>query len=158
MLPLLLLLQSPAVPPVPPGGQPAPATVMAEPVALLIAAADRDGDARTTRAELDDALARSFAQVARGGSDIGYLAFADWAERELGSRTALPSPFEVDRDNDNRITLAELQARMASLFDRFDADRDGAVSRAELLTLRGAAPAERGRRGEAEGRPTPPPR
>lgn len=137
MLPLLLLLQTPAAPPpgTPPSNAPAPATVMAEPLALLIAAADADGDARTSRAELSASLARSFAAVAKGQKDIGYLAFADWARRELGSPTALPSPFEVDRDGDNRITLAELQTRLTAVFARLDGDKDGFLTRAELLTI-----------------------
>lgn len=167
MLPLLLLIQTPPVPPpgVPavPSNAPAPATVMAEPLALLVAAADGDGDARTSRAELSASLARSFAVFARGQADIGYLAFADWAKRELGSPTALPSPFEVDRDGDNRITLAELQGRLAAVFGRLDTDKDGHLSRAELLSIRvtgpGPAPGgpddrrrDRGRDRQPEGR------
>lgn len=146
MLPLLLLLQSPVPPPGDPAipsadrNAPAPATVMAEPLALVIAAADVDGDARTSRAELAAALAKSFAAVAKGQKDIGYLAFADWAKRELGSPTALPSPFEVDRDSDNRITLIELQTRLNVVFDRLDTDKDGFLTRAELLTIQGARP------------------
>lgn len=162
MLPLLLLLQTPAAPPpgAPPvpSNAPAPATVMAEPLALLIAAADADGDARTSRAELSASLARSFAAFARGQADIGYLAFADWAKRELGSPTALPSPFEVDRDGDNRITLAELQGRLAAVFDRLDTDKDGHLSRAELLSIRVTGPGgpddrRRDRDRRPEGRP-----
>ena len=145
LLPLLLLLQTPPNAP-PPGtaGEPpsnlAPATVVAAPLARVIAAADADGDARTTRAELSAALARSFAAVAKGGKDIGYIAFADWAKRELGNPSALPSPFEVDRDGDNRITPAELQNRFSVIFDRLDADKDGALTRTELLTIRAGAP------------------
>lgn len=144
LLPLLLLLQSPAAPPPGATDEPpsnlAPATIVAEPLALVIAAADADGDARTTRAELSAALARSFAALAKGGKDIGYIAFADWAKRELGNAGALPSPFEVDRDGDNRVTLLELQTRFNLIFDRLDTDKDGALTRAELLTIRAAAP------------------
>lgn len=144
LLPLLLLLQTPAAPPPGAPGEPpsnlAPATVVAEPLALVIAAADADGDARTSRAELSAYLARSFAAVAKGGRDIGYIAFADWAKRELGNPSALPSPFEVDRDGDNRITPAELQTRFGLVFDRLDIDKDGALTRAELLTIRAGGP------------------
>jgi len=55
----------------------------------------------------------------------------------------LPSPFEVDRDGDNRITLAELQTRFAQFFTRFDRDKDGILTRSELITIRAAAPGER---------------
>ena len=67
---------------------------------------------------------------------LGYLAFADWAERWLGDRNALPSPFELDTDGDNAVTLAELDAGMGRIFDRLDRDKDGYVTRTEALTIR----------------------
>ena len=114
-----------------------PATMVVEPVAMMIAAFDSDGDGRTTRAEMEAGVKRSYDLIdtTHQGS-IGYLQFADWAERWLGDRNALPSPFDVDKDSDNRITLAELQAHFSRLFSRFDRDRDGAISRAEALTIR----------------------
>jgi len=140
----LLLLSVPAMAqrapdptaPTPPVTQPPSATIMAEPVALMIAACDADGDALVTRAELHACVAHSFASIdtAKSGA-IGYIAFADWAERWLGDRTALPSPFETDTDGDNKITLAELQAKLDRIFDRLDRDKDGALKRSELLTL-----------------------
>jgi len=151
-----LLLQA-AAPPSSPGapavtprgpGQP-PATLMFEPVAMLIASFG-DGAGRTSRAAMQAGVARTFAAVdTAGAGSLGYIAFADWAERWLGDRNALPSPFEVDADGDNRITLAELQAAFARTFDRLDVDRDGQLTRAELLTIRGLAggdPTERGKR------------
>lgn len=125
------------IPSVPPGpGQPA-ATIIAEPAAMMIAACDADGDARVTTAELTTCVAKSFAgtEGAATGS-IGYIAYSDWALKWLGDRNALPSPFTVDADNDNRITLAELQGQFAKLFARFDIDKDGVVTRAELLTIK----------------------
>ncbi|MES2059156.1 MAG: EF-hand domain-containing protein [Pseudomonadota bacterium] len=138
----------------PPGpGQPA-ATIVAEPVALMIAACDADGDARVTAAELTACVAKTFAgtEGAASGS-IGYIAYSDWALKWLGDRNALPSPFTVDADNDNRITLAEMQAQFAKLFARFDVDKDGVATRAELLTIKsgfrdqGGPGGEHGKRG-----------
>lgn len=120
-----------------------PASIVAEPAALLIAACDADGDARTTAAELDACLARSFGSAA----SLGYIGYADWSQKWLGDRAALPSPFTVDTNGDDRITLAELQAQFASLFARFDTDRDGATTRAELVTIRGNTGGDEGRRG-----------
>ncbi|MCP3735824.1 EF-hand domain-containing protein [Sphingomonas sp. RP10(2022)] len=144
LLPLLLQTAAPlpagAVPAAP--GQP-PATLVVAPVAMAIAAFDANGDGRTTRAELEAGVARSFAAIDTGGSgSLGYIAFADWAERWLGDRNALPSPFEVDTDGDNRITLAELQAAFARVFARLDVDKDGSVTRKEVLTIRAMAPRE----------------
>ncbi|WP_322965684.1 EF-hand domain-containing protein [Sphingomonas fuzhouensis] len=114
-----------------------PATMVVEPVAMMIATLDADGDGKTTRAEMEAGVKRSYDAIdtTHQGS-IGYLQFADWAERWLGDRNALPSPFDVDKDSDNRITLAELQAHFSRLFSRFDRDHDGAISRAEALTIR----------------------
>ncbi|MBX3594255.1 MAG: EF-hand domain-containing protein [Sphingomonas sp.] len=132
---------SPAGAPAPPGQAQAPIPLMiAEPVAMAIAAFDADGDAVVTRAEFDAGVRRSFESVAKGQPSIGYIAFGDWADRWLGNRNALPSPFEVDSDGDNRITLAELQARFDLFFTRFDGDKDGRIVRSELLTLRPAQP------------------
>jgi hypothetical protein len=126
-------------------------TMVVEPVAMMIAACDADGDGRVTRAELSPCVARSFAAVdtTHSGS-IGFIGYSDWALKWLGDANALPSPFSVDADNDNRITLAELQTALASAFDRLDKDHDAVLTRAELLTIRanpGGATDGRGKRG-----------
>ncbi len=139
---LALLLQA-AVPPPAPPGQP-PATMVVEPVATMIAAFDKDGDARVTKAERETGVRHSFESIDKDGSGkLGYIAFADWAERWLGDRNALPSPFETDSDGDNQITLAELQAKFAEIFARLDRDNDGVLTRAELLTIRAVVPSNR---------------
>ncbi|MBM3927354.1 MAG: EF-hand domain-containing protein [Sphingomonadales bacterium] len=132
--------------------RPAPATVVAEPVALFLAAADRDHDGRTTRAEMHQTLTQTTATDPAWTTGIGFIAYSDWAERWLGDRNGVPTPFDLDRNGDQKVTFAELSDRFDALFTRFDADRDGTVSRAELLTVRttpyGRPDAERrGRRG-----------
>ena len=120
--------------------QPTPATLVVEPVAMFIAACDADGDARVTREELHRCVARSCAAIDTGHADtLGYIAFADWAEKYLGDRNALPSPFETDANGDNRVSLAELDAKFDAIFTRLDRDKDGFLTRAELLTIRGDA-------------------
>ncbi|HVI99138.1 MAG TPA: EF-hand domain-containing protein [Sphingomonas sp.] len=125
------------VPYVRPLGQPPISTMVVEPVAMMLAACDADGDARVTRDETHACIAKSFAAIdtAKAGS-LGYIAYSDWAERYLGDRNALPSPFETDADHDNRITSAELTARLDTIFDRLDRDKDGILTRAECLTIR----------------------
>ena len=136
-----------------------PATLMVEPAAMFITACDQDGDGRTNRAELDDCVARSFAAIDTAHANtLGYLGYADWQKRWLGDQGALPSPLEVDRDGDNRVSLAELQAHFAKLFARFDKDHDGGVTRAEALTIRAFAadghdPREGGPRRPRRGGP-----
>lgn len=157
MLLAFLLLQAavpatpvvPVTPVVPAGPAQPPATFVVEPVGMAIAGFDADGDGRTSRAEAEAGVRRSFAAIDTGNSgSIGYIAFADWAERWLGDRNALPSPFEVDTDGDNRITLAELQATFARIVARLDVDRDGSLTRKELLTIRAMAGRPMGPRGK----------
>jgi len=117
--------------------QPPDQTMMVEPAAMLIATFDADGDGKITRAEMAAGLARTFNAVDTDHKgSIGYIQYGDWALIWLGDRNALPSPFEVDGDHDNRITLAELQARFDRTFARLDANHDGVLTHAELLTIR----------------------
>jgi hypothetical protein len=150
LLALAAQIVAPAAP-VPPR-QPG-ATIVAEPAAMLIASCDANGDGRTSRAELAACIARTFAGAdpAHSGS-IGYIGYSDWAQKWLGDRNALPSPYGVDSDNDNRITLVELQAQFDILFNRFDLNKDGAVTRAELVTIRSAAVQQDAVGGKRRGR------
>lgn len=137
-------------------GQPQ-STIIAEPVALMIAACDANADAKVTRAELAACVKHSFASIDTGNTgSIGYISYSDWALMWLGDRNALPSPFTVDADGDNRITLAELEAQFDTLFARFDTNKDGTLTRAELLTIKamavGERPDPRGKRGAKPAR------
>jgi len=112
-------------------------TVIVEPAAMMIAAFDSDGDARVTRAEFDAGLKRAFDSADTNHQGwLGYIAYSDWQERWMGDRNTVPSPFEVDRDGDNKISFAELAERFDLLFTRFDADKDGVLVRKELVTIR----------------------
>ena len=158
----LFLLAAPAAaqmqaPPQDDGRRPPPfrqgPTIVAEPVALAIAGFDADQDGIVTRAELIAGAKRSFASVANGAKDIGYIGYSDWALRWLGDPNALPNPFEVDADRDNRITLDELTAALLFAFDRFDKDRDGRLTRAELVTVRATMFGTDGPRPGKKGKP-----
>jgi hypothetical protein len=123
-----------------PGQAQPPATMVVEPVAMAIAAFDANGDGRTSRAEMEAGVRRSFDAIdtAHAGK-LRYLDFAEWALRWLGDRNALPSPFDVDANGDDAVSLAELQAWFATTFARLDKDHDGSLTRAELLTIRASA-------------------
>lgn len=116
-------------------------TVIVEPVAMMIAAFDTDGDGKVTRAEFDAGLKHSFDAVdTRKQGWLGYIAYSDWQERWMGDRNTVPSPFETDRDGDNKISFAEIVERFDLLFTRFDADKNGVIERKELVTIRPQMP------------------
>ena len=141
-----------------------PATMVVEPVAMLIATFDGAGteerDALVDRSEMLTGVRASFEAIDTDkAGKLRYIAFADWAERFLGDRNALPSPFEVDADQDDFVSLEELQDHFSRLFARYDRDGSKTISRAELLTYRtgpiGAdGPTQGLRRGEKP--PAPP--
>ena len=138
---LLLAFAAQAIPAAPPSRPQPPGTILVDPAAMFIAACDADSDARVSRGELDTCVTRSFATAdgAASGS-IGYIGYAEWAKRWLGDANALPSPFEVDSNGDDRITLPELKGRFQQIFDRLDVDRDGVLTRTELVTIRISPP------------------
>lgn len=123
----------------PEGVSAVPISETAEPLGLAIASFDADHDGRTARAELNEALLRSFAAADRDGDgQLGYIEYSGWATVWLGSATALPGPYAIDTDGDDRISREELLAEFGRQFLRLDRDSDGAISHAELLTVRQA--------------------
>jgi len=144
--------------PIPLGSKNAPVSIAAppilvvEPVAMMIAAFDADGDGRVTRDEMRKGVARSFAAIDTANTGkLGYIAFSDWAQKWLGDPNALPGAYETDTDSDNQITLAELQAKFDQIFTRLDKDKDGVLTRAELLTIRAFPMGDGGKRGKRGG-------
>ena len=146
-----------------------PATILVEPVAMLIATFDGEPDGGTDeerdgyveRTEIDAGIARTFRLSDPGRTEkLRYLAYSDWALRWLGDRAALPSPYEVDRNNDDAVSLVELQDHFSRLFARYDTDADKRISRAELLTFRAGpvgkdGPVGGSKRGERPKGPPP---
>jgi hypothetical protein len=121
----------------PQGSIPVPISEVAEPLGLAVAGFDADHDGSTSRAEFEQALARTFAAADTNGSgDLGYLEYARWAETWLGSQSALPGPFAIDADGDTRLSREEFLAEFRRQFVRLDKNGDAAVNRAELLTVR----------------------
>ena len=127
-------------------------TISATPVAIMIAGFDRDADARVTRAEFDAGVEHSFkAGDANGDGAISLIELSNWAATWLGNAGALPGQYDFDREGeDDRISADEYRAEFGRRWDSLDKDRDGVLTRAELIVLtmpRPAMPERDGKRG-----------
>jgi hypothetical protein len=120
---------------------------VAEPVALMLAGLDSNGDTVVDRSELSAGAARAFraADADRSG-EVSLIELANWSRAWLGSTSARPGRFDFDRDQSDSISAGEMAAEFMRRFARLDTDRDDRLQRSELLTL-----ARVTRAGEAAG-------
>jgi hypothetical protein len=127
--------------------QPSPPTIVASPIAMAIAAWDRDGDLKVTGPEFDWGVSRSFAAFDReNDGSLSLIEFGAWAEATLGNSGALPGYLEFDKDGNDRISKEEFRAYFAGRFKELDKDGNGSLSRSELVTF--APMPARGRDGK----------
>jgi hypothetical protein len=135
--------------------RPSAPTIVASPLALALAAFDRDGDLKVSRTEADWGVSRSFSAFDRNeDAALTLLELNAWSEAVLGNTGALPGSFDFDRDGDDKISQAEFSTLFANRFVDLDKNKDAALTRSELVTFVDA-PLQRRRRGEPN---VPPPR
>ncbi len=114
---------------------------------LMLRAADLDQDGVATRAEIDALAEETFAWNDRNGDGVLDEADAGPMAQRLASLRPEPTddPWSrrgrPDADNDGRVTRADIAARTDALFERLDADGDGAISAEEAQA---AGPGRRG--------------
>jgi len=139
--------------------QPPPPSIVATPLGLVIAGFDRDGDMIVTRAEFADGVARSFALAdSDHDSKVSMIDLADWAEVALGNRSALPGPFDFDRDGNDSISREEFAGLFETRFAALDKDSDRSLRRSELVSFAAAPPLSREERRRIRGDEEGPPR
>lgn len=115
--------------------RPVPPTIIAKPLAIAVAGFDSDGDMLVSRAEYDAGVARSFAKGDRDGDGaMGLIEFTAWSEAALGNPGTVPGPFDFDRDGDDRISRKEFETHFAGRLSEMDGNKDGSLSRSELVT------------------------
>ena len=105
----------------------------ARPVALLFAGMDIDRDMVVTRAETDMVIRTEWRGIAGEDFSTGPIALADWLETALGTPDAQPSTVAFDNNFDGVISMSEFESRLTAEFDRLDTDKDGSLTRAELV-------------------------
>ncbi len=104
-------------------------------VGLLIGGFDANADGRIDRAELKSGTARMFHVADEDGNGmVSLIELSEWATVWLGGPSAVPGRFDFDRDQDDRISLAEFAAELDRRFNAFDTDRNNVVDHTELLS------------------------
>ncbi len=118
--------------------------------ALMFVGFDTDGDFRVSTAEIDAGLSREFvrADTNRDGS-LQPIEFQNWSNIALGGGQMGPYRLDFDRNVDNVISRDEFDTEIRARAASYDADEDGAVTRAEFVRLVGQA------RPPTPQRPTP---
>ena len=92
---------------------------------------DTNMDGRVTRAELDGAIAKRFAQSAGGAQNLALAQFVSGEEERFA--TANVRLFRrLDTDEDGLLTIQEFAAMDEASFAKLDCDHDGVLTPAEL--------------------------
>lgn len=92
---------------------------------------DTNLDGRVTRAELDAAIAKRFAQSAGGTASMTLAQFVAGEEQRFAIANVRLFR-RLDTDEDGLLTIKEFAATDEALFDRLDKSRDGVLTPAEL--------------------------
>ncbi len=104
--------------------------------ALVFTGFDTDRDYIISRAEASAGSQDAFKRADKDGNRrISLFELEDWREAALGSLDALPGNLSFDTDYNNQITATEFETAMMELFNRHDADDDGKLKHAELMTI-----------------------
>lgn len=125
---------------------------------LDFAAIDADGDGKVTRAELDAFRAARAAEVDANGDGLlsaEELRAADLKRAEARATERVERLIAAhDTNGDGQLSAAELALPPApqGLFDRVDADGDGAITEDEIAAMRGRMA---GRHGPMHGMGAP---
>jgi len=101
--------------------------------ALLFVQFDADADYVTSRAEVE-AGARGEWDRASGGADkLTPIQFDLWSAKALGGPNLGPYRLAFDSNVNNEITAAEFTAAVLAKFEFWDKDKDGRVTRADMV-------------------------
>ena len=115
--------------------RPVPSQPMsAPPIALLFTGMDTNKDHIVTLSEAQQGTEMEWLSVSGAKSDYRTaIEMTQWSSTALGNPNALPNPIAFDSNLDGRITPQEFRTRLIDIFETFDRDHNGHLTRAELL-------------------------
>ena len=130
---------------------------MIGPAAFDVAVLDADKDGSVTKAELDAYRAARTAEIDATGD--GFLSPEELAAMQIRAFTARAEDMAakmvamMDTDNDGKLSAAEMAARPGPemIFDKIDADANGAVTQAEVDAAKASMIVRAGDRGGKHG-------
>ena len=107
----------------------------------LCFADDLNRDGKVTRSEFDKVTQQEFNTIAKGGSlnPEQYYQLLAAQSRAISARVFQ----RLDRDRDNKLTLAEFAASQEKLFARLDKNNDGVITEDEMTSSRRSRVASR---------------
>jgi hypothetical protein len=114
--------------------------------AMLLIGFDSDGDLSVSMAEVEAGIPREFARAdANADGSLQPIEFQNWSATTLGGAQMGPYRLDFDRNVDNLITRQEFEAEILARARAYDANENGALTRAEFVRVVGQArpPAER---------------
>lgn len=127
--------------------------------ALLMVQFDTDKDYVTTRTEAEAGARAEWARVTHGPTGMTPIQFETWSAAALGGPTIGPRRLAFDSNVDNLVTEQEFIDGILRQFDKYDANKDGRVTRAEMVERlperfsRPGGPGGEQQGGPGEGRP-----
>lgn len=100
---------------------------------LLFVQFDANQDYRTSRAEADAGARAEWTRAADGADKMTPIQFDTWAAKALGGPNLGPYRLAFDSNVNNEITATEFLNAVLAKFDFWDKDKDGVVTRQEMI-------------------------
>lgn len=101
--------------------------------ALLFVQFDADGDYATSRAEAEAGAQREWTRASGGSTVLSPIQFDTWSAKALGGPNLGPYRLAFDSNVNNEITATEFAGAIVAKFDFWDKDKDGSLTRPEMV-------------------------